>query len=205
MSASDFNVQIELDKAAKKHLDRQFDILKRQGKRSAYWALMKVALKIKAEAQLRLTGRGHVVTSRLKNSIFVQAKDLSKATRAKGNNLTYSDKNGKTYKSKLSTVTLDDYSFAVGSNVAYAATIELGSKPHVIEAKNAKGLGTPQAGYFGKRVNHPGFAGDSYLYWAMKNVNITQSVAKDMRDDLKFGAYVKRTKVKGEKTLTNES
>ena len=31
---------------------------------------------------------------------------------------------------------------------------------------------------------------DSYLYWAMRNVNVEQSVAQDMRDYMKFGIGV---------------
>ena len=32
---------------------------------------------------------------------------------------------------------------------------------------------------------------DSFLYWAMKNVDVTKSVADDMRNDLKFGKFLK--------------
>ena len=44
-------------------------------------------------------------------------------------------------------------------------------------------LGTVKKGFFGKKVNHPGFAGDSYLYWALKNVDTEKrgrEVAKEL-------------------------
>jgi len=83
----------------------------------------------------------------------------------------------------------------VGTNVEYAAAIEFGSRPHVIEAKNKKVLSNGKK-FFGKRVNHPGWSGDSFLYWAMKNVDVEKSVAEDMQNDLKFGKFLKQTNVK---------
>jgi len=95
---------------------------------------------------------------------------------------------GKSYNADLRTVNLKEGEGAVGTNVEYAAAVELGSRPHTIVAKNFKSLGTKKAGFFGKKVNHPGYAGDSYLYRALKNVDVTKSVAEDMRNSLKFGA-----------------
>jgi len=190
-------VKLELDKASQKRIMNQLEIARDQGKKSAYYAMMKVAFKIKSEAKLRLVGRGHIITSRLANSIFVQAKNLLNVTKS-DNSLTYTDHTGKSYKSKLSTVTLGENEFAVGTNVSYGPAIEIGAKPHIIEAKNSRVLGNTKVGFFGKRVNHPGFAGDSYLYWAFKNVDIIKSVADDMRNDIKFGKFLKRGNVKGQ-------
>lgn len=214
-------IQIEFDKASFDNVKSQLDGLKSQGGMSAYRALMKVAFKIKAEAQLRLTGRGHVVTSRLKNSIFVKSKKMSDVI--KGNNkLNYSDKNGKSYSADLS-VSLNDLEFAIGTNVEYGEDIELGSRPHTIVPKNGKALSwMPKVAgkmwvtgknrstlksyfkdksgensltnqrVFAQSVKHPGYAGDSFLYWAMKNVNVSESVAKDMQNDLKFGKFTNK-------------
>ena len=193
------SVQIELDKAAFDNVMKNIDIAKEQGGKSAYNALVKVLFKIKSEAQLRLTGRGHIKTSRLKNSIYVKTK---KPTLTPTNQLSYSDTTGKSYKSDLTTVNLTDLEGAVGTNVEYAPAIELGARPHVIEAKNRKVLSNGKK-IFGKRVNHPGFGGDSFLYWAMKNVNILQSVAKDMQDDMKFGKFLKQTNTGG-KAMTGQ-
>lgn len=180
------SVQIEIDKVSFDNVMKQLDIVKENGGVSAYRAVVKVAFKIKSEAQLRLTGRGHIITSRLKNSIFVKTKQ---PTLVANNQLTYSDNTGKSYKSDLSTVKVNDFEAAIGTNVEYAPAIEFGARPHVIEAKDKKVLSNGKS-IFGRRVNHPGFKGDSFLYWAFKNVNVLQSVAKDMQDDLKFGRFL---------------
>jgi phage gpG-like protein len=181
-------MKIEIDKASQDNLNRQFEALKVGAGRSMFSALMKVGFKIKTEAQLRLTGRGHIVTSRLKNSIFVKSKKMTDVLNSK-NQLTYSDKDGKSYNSDLSTVSLNEGELAIGTNVEYAAAIEFGSRPHVIEVKNKKVLSNGTQ-IFGKRVNHPGFGGDSYLYWALRNVDVLSNVGKDMQDDIKFGRFV---------------
>lgn len=182
------NINLSIDPRTLKHLSDQMDILQKNAGKSFYEALIKVAFKIKSEAQLRLTGRGHIITSRLKNSLFVKAnKPLNRPDNAP----TYSDTKGKSYRADLTTVQLKDNELAVGTNVEYAAAIELGSRPHIIEVKDKKVLSNGKT-FFGKRVNHPGWSGDSFLYWAMKNVNIEKSVGEDMQNDLKFGKFLKR-------------
>lgn len=180
------SIKLEIDKKTFDHVQSQLDALNTGGVQSAYRALVKVLFKIKSEAQLRLTGRGHIKTSRLKNSIYVKTKT---PTITPTNSLSYSDGTGKSYNSDLTTVSIGEFEGAVGTNVEYAAAVELGARPHIIQAKNAKVLSNGKQ-IFGKRVNHPGFAGDSFLYWALKNVNVSQSVAKDMQDDLKFGKFL---------------
>jgi len=177
-------IQIDIDKSVLNNLQKQFTALGTTMDDAGPRAIFKVLMKIKTEAQLYLTGRGHIITSRLKNSLYVKMPSVQNMP---GNDRTYSDTTGKTYSSDLTTVNLKDNEGAVGTNVEYAAAVELGFKPHVIEVKDAKVLGTPKTGFFGKRVNHPGYAGDSYLYRALKNVDVTKSVAEDMRNSLKFG------------------
>jgi hypothetical protein len=142
------------------------DILKKDGGRSALSAVAKLAFKIKAEAQLRLKGKMHIVTSRLRNSIYVKANPPIHKT---GNTETYKNEpptNGKyvknfkqqTFDSDLKSVSVKETEFAIGTNVEYAPKIELM---------------------------------DSYLYWALKNVDIERSLAQDMKKDMenamKFG------------------
>jgi len=158
------NIHIGIDPRTLKHLQGQIDLLQKNGGKSLYQALIKVAFKIKTNAQLRLTGRGHIVTSRLKNSIFVKSNKMTDVLK-KDNALIYSDKDKKTYQSDLSTVQLNPNELAIGTNVEYAPYIEFGTSK---------------------------MSGDSYLYWAMKNVDVEQSVGKDMVDDLKFGKFLKR-------------
>jgi hypothetical protein len=142
------SVELTLDKASLDHFNKQMDILKAKGNKTLYEAIIKVAMKIKTSAQLRLSGRKHVVTSRLKNSIYIKA-----IKEVKDNSKQYSDNEGKTFDADLTTVTVDEKTVAIGTNVEYGGKIE--NK-------------------------------DSYLYWALQNVDIEQSLAKDMKDIEKF-------------------
>ena len=175
------SIQLEIENEGLLNVQKQLSILKEGAVRSAYSALMKVAFKIKSEAQNRLKGMRHIVSSRLRNSIHVQGEGSSVGD----NKESYSDEKGKSYSSILNTATLSKGEIAVGSNVEYASSIELGSAPHVIEAKNKKALASKTT-LFGKRVFHPGYRGDSFLYWAFKNVDVLKSTADDMKDMSKF-------------------
>jgi len=106
------SVSITLDKGSMDHLEKQFKLLQEAGPRSVYSSLAKIAYKIKAEAQLRLRGKNHIVTSRLRNSLFVKTADVA--------NIPYSDKNGKGYVSELPSVSLEKMELAIGTNVEYA-------------------------------------------------------------------------------------
>lgn len=161
-------VNIEIQEAAMNNLNRQMEKLKRYAPEKAKGGMIKILFDIKALAQNKLKYNNHIVTSRLINSIYVQTPI---PTNAPDNSETYRDNDGKVYKSELD-VHLNDNEGAVGTNVEYAAAIEYGAKPHIIEAKNFPVLGNIKSGFFGKKVNHPGFVGDSFLYWALKNVDL---------------------------------
>ena len=194
-------VQIQLDQASKQNLDKQFQALGTTIAEAGPKAIFKVLMKIKTSAQLYLTGRGHIVTSRLKNSIYVQMPNMPNLP---DNQRNYTDNRGGSYDAEMKTVALkNENEGAVGTNVEYAAGIEFGFRPHTIIAKNAKVLGTPKTGFFGKKVQHPGYAGDSYLYRALKTVDVTKTVAEDMRNSLKFGKYLGGTNTKSGRALTN--
>ena len=137
------SVSIQIDAASLAHLNRQLAVLQQAGPRSLYSALFKIAYKIKVEAQLRLRGKKHIVTSRLRNSLFVKTKN--KPTVA------YQDKDGKPFISELASVAIADTELAIGTNVEYGGKIE-----------NM----------------------DSFLYWAVQNVDISKSVAEDVRQTL---------------------
>jgi len=134
---------ITLDKASLDHLNKQFEVLRQAGPRSVYSAIMKVAGKIVSDAKLRLKGRGHVVTSRLRNSLFI--KTAMKPTD------NYSDNDGKSFTAELATVTLSKNEVAIGTNVEYAQKIE---------------------------------DRDSYLQWAVQNVDLSKSLAEDVKQNL---------------------
>jgi hypothetical protein len=157
------SVQIQMDAGSLAHFNKQMNILKSNGKIGIHKSLVALGMKIKTTAQLRLRGKGHIDTSRLRNSIFVKANpEYIK----KGNESTYendpknakseSGKNQKkqTWDSDLKSVAVSEMEIAVGTNVEYANDIE--------------------------RL-------DSYLEWSLNNVDIEQSVTKDMQDYMKFG------------------
>lgn len=143
------SVELKIDDASLKHLQNQLVLLQAHGKRALFDSVAKLAMKIKTEGQLRLKGQGHVKTSRLVNSLYMQANNQQKADKVAGgrNPGSYSAE-GKTYDSKMPTVGLTDYEIAVGSNVEYADAMEHGSKPHTIKPKNGKVLawGQKQSG-----------------------------------------------------------
>lgn len=183
-----------LTEESKKNLDAQFNKLKEKAPHSVTMGIVKMLFDIKFLAQNKLKADRHIVTSRLRNSLYVQintdyltAKKVYDQQSAKGGNSeTYSDNEGKSYNSELN-VELNKNQGAVGTNVEYAAAIEYGYAAHEIEAKNFKQLGNPKVGWFGKKVKHPGFKGDSFLYWAAKNVNVSRRVSemsKELLGDL---------------------
>ena len=149
------SAQIEVDSQSMERLKKQFDKLQKEGGRTAFDAITKIAFKIKAESQLRLKGCRHIITGRLRNSIYVKGQ---RPIYISGNAPTYSDDLGNTFQSDLKTVVLAETELAIGSNVDYAAKIE---------------------------------TMDSFLYWAMRNVDIERSVQQDMQKNLenamKFG------------------
>ena len=171
---------IELQQQSKANFDKQMKKLLQMAPESAFKMLVTLLFDIKTLAQQKLKSDGHIVTSRLRNSFYIKTLGQKFAKRA-DNSESYTAE-GKTYKSDFQ-VDLKEYEGAVGTNVEYAPAIEFGYGAHIIEVKNAKVLGTVKKGFFGKKVNHPGFAGDSYLYWALKNVDTEKrgrEVAKEL-------------------------
>ncbi|NIA28714.1 MAG: hypothetical protein GWP06_02225 [Actinobacteria bacterium] len=142
-------VQIEIDQASQERLNKQFDHLKMIMGKSSIAALAKIGMKIKTTAQNRIKAKGHIVTSRLRNSIYVKGK---KPIINNNNQRSYSDSKGNAYTSDLSTTGLVKDQIAVGTNVDYAEKIEVM---------------------------------DSFLYWAVKNVDVTKTIGEQMREDLK--------------------
>jgi hypothetical protein len=137
------SVSITLDKASKDHLDKQFKLLKEAGPRSVYSAIIKVAYKIRSDAQLRLRGKGHIVTSRLRNSLSVFTT-LKKS-------IDYTDKDGKAFTAQLLTAAINKNEVAIGTNVEYAQKIE---------------------------------TLDSYLGWAVSNIDISKSIGEEAKPTL---------------------
>lgn len=142
---------IEIDPAGRAHLTAQLKKLSKDMDIAGEKALFAVGMKLKTTSQLRLKGRGHIVTSRLINSIYVKTKAKINDPRNPGE---YSDNTGKTYSADLVTVGLLKGEIAIGTNVIYGGWIE----------------------YL-----------DSYLLWAVHNIDVTQSLRNEMQNFLKFG------------------
>jgi hypothetical protein len=68
-------------------------------------------------------------------------------------------------------VLVQNWAFDVGTfqarwypKAVYAPMVEFGTRPHVIEAKNASVLANKKTGqFFGKRVNHPGTKANPFM------------------------------------------
>lgn len=180
-------VTIELTEQSKKNIDLQMAKLKKLAPEAAKKGMFKLLVDIKSLAQNKLRSDEHIKSSRLRNSLYVQSTANNKhLIKDKDNSESYTDKDGKSYSRKLD-VDLTNNEGAVGTNVEYAGAIEYGYGPHTIEAKNFPVLGNKNVGFFGKKVQHPGFAGDSFLYWASKNVDLNKrwrEVSKELLGDL---------------------
>jgi len=146
-------ISITLDQASLDRLNQQMDVLRDGGTKAVSWSIRKIGDKIKNEAQMRLRGQKHIVTSRLRNSLFV--KTTTKP------DFPFSDNKGNNFVSDLKSVSLDTGDIAIGTNVEYAEKIEIM---------------------------------DSYLEWAVRNVDVSRSIHQDMQQTMenvmKFGAGI---------------
>lgn len=180
---------IELQEKSLNNARLQMEKLNKLAPELMYRALVTLLFDIKALAQMKLKSDRHIKTSRLRNSIFVKSFNQQHA-RKPDNSDTYSA-DGKSYSSELQ-VDLNLNEAAVGTNVEYAGAIEFGYPAHEIRVKNAKQLMKKEKGvwsFFGKSVQHPGFRGDSFLYWALKNVDADKrwrETSKELLNGLKI-------------------
>lgn len=144
-------LEISMDRQSVDNFNKQIEYLRSDGKRSLFSAIVKVGQRIRTTAMLRLQAQNHVVTSRLKNSIFVKAKKQNEINAAVQQSDQYSDNIGNVYDADLKSVTLFEDEIAVGSNVEYSTKIEVM---------------------------------DSYLYWAVKNTDMSRTVAELMKEEM---------------------
>jgi hypothetical protein len=110
------SVELSLDRASAARLNQQMDRVRRMGPNSVYSAMVAVSLQVVNFAKLRLKGRSHIVTSRLRNSIWVKTKRTPR--------FQYSDKYGKTFVGQLVSVPVSGFDLAIGTDVEYAQKIE---------------------------------------------------------------------------------
>jgi hypothetical protein len=62
---------------------------------------------------------------------------------------------------------MDDRTLVVRADAPYAADVECGTVPHVIAAHGDWSLWSPEEGYLGHEVNHPGTKPQSFLRRAL--------------------------------------
>jgi hypothetical protein len=103
---------------------------------------------------------------------YERAKKLS-SKHTKTGNMETNIKSKVSYKNKEGIVYIDDIGMLVnwkGKRVNYAAFVLFGTRPHVIEAKNRRALRFSLKGVdefvYRKKVNHPGYRGDDFLFKA---------------------------------------
>jgi hypothetical protein len=155
-------VSVEIDSVSYDNLQRDLKQYGIKAKKAINDAVKYTALYVQKIAKQRLHGgegsARHIQTARLVTSIHAEMSDFNSFQG------TGASKEGD---GKLS-ANPGELESIVGTNVDYAPAIEFGTKPHVIEPKNAKALHFKIGGVdiFAKKVNHPGFKGESFLRFA---------------------------------------
>lgn len=163
------SVEISIDQASYNRLMGQLDDLKKKAGVGMYQAITTAALAIRNKAMLRLKEKGHIITSRLINSIVVKGKDQISPSSS------YKCDTG-SFDGDLRSVTINGDFVAVGTNVEYAGAIEFGRKAAVINGP----IYIKNVGWRWIKTSKATSA-DSFLYYAFKNVDITASVEEEMR------------------------
>jgi len=126
------SAEIKIDRATQRRLNES---LKGLENIDFFEATVNALFRIKALAQLRLTEKSHIVTSRLKNSIYVKTPNQKHANRP-NNNRRYTDNEGRGFDADLTTVNLDKNEGAVGTNVENGGKIERMDSYNYWSAKN---------------------------------------------------------------------
>lgn len=116
-------IELEVDKASFDNLMKNMAKVAKEYPRETYRAIVKILFDIKLKAQRKIRADRHIVTNRLRASIFVKTPSQIFAKRA-GNSRDFSDNTGKTWTRSLDEVTLKEYEGAVGTDVVYGPYIE---------------------------------------------------------------------------------
>ena len=112
-------VELEIDKASLKNLNKNMDIIKKEYPKEAWKMVVKMLFDMKFLAQQKLKGDKHIVTSRLRNSIVVKTPK-----RSESDDLNYQDNKGNSFDADLKSVKLEQDEGVFGTNVEYAGKIE---------------------------------------------------------------------------------
>lgn len=112
---------MKVDPISFKRLNKRFNLLGKAYPEETFRAIVAILFDIKLIAQRKIKADGHIVTSRLRNSLFVKTLKQKFAKRST-NNKPYTFQGG-TSNRDLS-VQLDGQTGAVGTNVVYGRKIE---------------------------------------------------------------------------------
>ena len=115
------SVEIKLDPISHKKLNKRFRLMDKHYPAETFRAIVAILFDMKLIAQRKIKADGHIVTSRLRNSIFVKTVKQQFANRST-NKRGYSFQGG-TGNRDLS-VNLKNQQGAVGTNVIYGNKIE---------------------------------------------------------------------------------
>lgn len=107
---------ITLMDSSRKNFQERLQFLEKKTIAETYRAMVKFLTNAQTLAKNKLKSDRHIVTSRLRNSIYVKTFDRK-------NEGTYRDNKGKTYNNRIE-VKIAENEMAVGTNVEYAEKIE---------------------------------------------------------------------------------
>ena len=156
------SVSISLNDKDLFNLQKQLDKIKESYSDTAYDMVVKLGYDTKRLAQYKLRMNNSIKTKKLHNSLFVKDRD-------KTDNSSYSCELG-TFDADFE-IPLSENEVAVGTNVEYAAAVEFGRAPRVIEVKHVNVL-TDGENFFGRIVHQKRVVGKTFLYWATKHLDI---------------------------------
>jgi len=114
---------LELEQMGYLNLKKNIQKVRNNNNMTAMRGLMKFLFQIKLIAQQKLKADSHIVTSRLRNSIYVQTPGQKFADKS-NNPASYSDDVGGSFDAEMKGIGLKHNEGAVGTNVGYSASIE---------------------------------------------------------------------------------
>jgi hypothetical protein len=114
-------VSIKVDPISFKRLNKRFKLMGKAYPEETFRAIVKILFDIKLIAQRKIKADGHIVTSRLRNSLFVKTLK-QKFAKQSTNKKVYTFEGGSANRDL--SVALDSQSGAAGTNVLYAQKIE---------------------------------------------------------------------------------
>lgn len=113
---------IGFEKASEAKFRKNIDYYKILYPQETFRAIVKIMFDIKLLAQRRLKDKSHIITNRLRSSIFVKTLKQKFADESTNSN-EYTDNQGKSYTRDFD-LKLKEHEGAVGTNVHYAKYVE---------------------------------------------------------------------------------